>query len=105
MKKLPISKRVLLNKYKKEIDQLLDDCDWIDHIEDWRMIGTVAGIIAKKGLVFEEGELLKLYTKKVKSLKLTDQEWRDQYTNWNTGLPKIMDMIYEIIENKFGSSK
>ena len=42
---------------------------------------------------------------KVKSLKLTDQEWRDQYADWDTGLPKIIDMIYEIIENKFCGSK
>jgi hypothetical protein len=105
MTKLPITKKVLLSQYKRDINKMLDECDWIDHIEDWRMIGTIGDIITKKGLVFEEGELLKLYNKKVKSLKLTDQEWRDQYANWDTGLPKIIDMVYEIIENKFCGSK
>lgn len=48
MNKLPISKEELLNQYKKEINDLLDECDWIDHIDDWRMIGIVVEIFLKK---------------------------------------------------------
>ena len=105
MKKLPFTKKVLLNQYKRDINKILDDCDWIDHIEDWRMINTIVGVCEKKGLKIDGEVLGKEYKKKVKSLKLTDQEWRDQYADWNTGLPKIFDMVYEILENKFGSSE
>lgn len=105
MSKLPITKKALLTQYKKDINEMLDECDWIDYIEDWRMLNTIVWIFEKKGLKIDGKILSKEYKKKVKSLKLTTEQWREQYADWNTGLPKIFDMIYEIIENKFGSSK
>lgn len=105
MSKLPITKKALLTQYKKDINKMLDECDWIDYIEDCLMIGTIVEVCEKKGLKVNEKMLAKEYEKKIKSLNLTDQEWRDQYADWNTGLPKIFDMIYEILENKFAQVK
>ena len=105
MNKLPLTKEELLAQYKLDVDQLLDDCDWISYIDDWRMCGIVASILNRAGVPVSTNDLLKLYEEKVKSLNITDQEWRDQYADWNTGLPKIFDMIYEILENKFAQVK
>lgn len=101
MKKLPFTKKYLLKKYKKNINQLLDDCDWIDYIENWRMCGVISVICRNKGLIIDDEKLLKLYENKVKSLNVSNDEWREQYANWETGVPKIITLIYEILENKF----
>lgn len=105
MTKLLITKEELFVQYKIDVNQLLDECDWIDFIEDWRMCGLISDILNKKGIIVNADNLLKHYDAKVKSLNLTTQEWRDQYADWNVGLPKIFDIIYEILENKFGSSE
>jgi len=101
MSKLPLTKAFLLKQYKKDVNQMLDDCDWISFIDDWRMCGIISDICAKKGVEIDSNKLLKLYKAKVKSLKVTDEQWREQYASWDTGLPKIIDMIYEILENNF----
>lgn len=101
MKKLPFTKDYLLKQYKKDVNTLLDDCDWIDYIENWRMCDIISGVGTKKGFEINSKQLLKLYNIKVKSLKLTSDQWREQYSDWNTGLPKIINMVYEILENNF----
>ena len=99
MKKLPFTYKFLLKTYKKEINDLLDECDWITHIDNITICGTVASIANKKGLKVDEKELRKSYEIKVKSLKLTTAQWQAEYGNWDTGVPKIIAMIYEILEN------
>ncbi len=98
MKKLPFSKDELLEQYKQDLSELLDDCDWIDFVDDSRICWLVAGVCEKKGVVVDRKLLLKQYKNKVKSLKLTIEEWREQYATWETGVPKIMGLMYEIIE-------
>ena len=101
MTKLSITKEEILEQYKIDLDKLLDDCDWIDHVEDWRLCDLVRDVCVKKGLIVDSKYLLKRYEDKVKSLNLTDEQWRKEYANWETGLPKIFDIIYSILEESF----
>lgn len=105
MKTLPFTSDELLNQYKIDLNQLLDDCDWISTVEDWRLCSLVADVCTKKGVKVNSDKLLKLYNKKVKSLKLTTKQWHEQYGDWETGVPKIIGILYEIIKDKFGSSE
>lgn len=105
MTKLTFTQEELLAEYKKDLNDLLDECDWIDTVDDWRLCSLVSSICNKNGLEVDGNKLLKLYNKKVKLLKLTHQEWCEQYASWGTGMPKIIGLLYEIIENKFGSSE
>jgi hypothetical protein len=40
-----------------------------------------------------------LYEKKIESLNLTTEQYREEYADWNTGVPKLIGIIYDIIEN------
>jgi len=105
MKKLPFTQEELLNQYKKDIDEMLDICDWKSHIDDYDVISTISAICRENNLIVGEGYLMKKYKAKIKSLNLTDEEYRKEYADWNTGIPKLIGFIYEILENKLGSVK
>lgn len=105
MKKLPFTLDELVIQYKKDINEMLDICDWKSHIDDYDVISTISTICRENGLTIEEGFLMKKYKTKIKSLKLSDEEYRKEYADWNTGVPKLIGFIYEILENKFGSSE
>jgi hypothetical protein len=98
MSKLPFTKEFLLERYKNDINEMLDICDWKSTIEDYDICSTVADITKENGVDITSSELLDLYKNKIKSLNITDEKWKAEYRSWEEGVPKIIDMIYEIIE-------
>lgn len=78
---------------------MLDVCDWKSHIEDYDICDTVANICRQKKVKIGTSELLDLYKAKVKSLNLKEGQWQAEYGSWDEGVPKIIAMIYEILEN------
>jgi hypothetical protein len=98
MEKLPFTQEELLETYKKEINEMLDVCDWKSTIDNWDICSTAASIAEANGVSINPIKLLDLYEQKVSSLNLTDEQWRTEYGSWETGVPKIIAIIYEIIE-------
>ena len=96
-KKLPFTEAFLLKQYKKDINDMLDACDWISYIEDHHMICTVADICRKKGMKIDTEALGKKYDKYMESLKLTNEQYRAEYADWETGVPKLMKIFYKIL--------
>jgi hypothetical protein len=105
MKKLPFTKDELVEQYKKDIDEMLDICDWKSHIDDYDVINAISTVCRNNGLIIDSEYLSKEYKAKIKSLNLTTEEYRKEYADWNTGVPKLIGFIYEILENKFAQVK
>lgn len=97
MSKLTFSQEQLLEQYKENINEMLDICDWKSHIDDYDVITAVTSVCRKNGLIIDSKYLMKRYEEKIASLKLTDEEYRKEYADWNTGVPKLIGFIYEIL--------
>ena len=96
MGKLNITQDKLLKSYNKSLDLLLDECDWITHIDGESVCGIIVGLIIEKkiNVSITSEELYKLYDKHIEGLKLSDGEWQEKY-----GIPEIIEIIYSILES------
>lgn len=96
MTKLNFTKEDLEKRYRERLDTLLDDCDWITYVDGEMVCKLVVNSLKDFGMGVDYDTLYKLYTDNVKSLNLTDEEWRENY-----GIPEIISMLYEIVEKNF----
>jgi hypothetical protein len=96
MAKLNFTKEDLEKRYRERLDILLDDCDWITHVTGEMVCSLVVNSLKDFGISVDYDILFKFYHDNVKSLNLTDEEWRENY-----GIPEIISMIYEIVEKNF----
>jgi hypothetical protein len=93
---MKISRDELLEKYNTLIDSILDECDWKSSFTGEEVCGLVHHILKRddKEPNLSSEELYKLYSKKVDDLKISREEWVDKY-----GVPEIITMIYEILQD------
>jgi hypothetical protein len=94
---MKITRDELLEKYNTLIDNILDECDWKTHFTGEEICNLVHNILKRddKEPSLSPEDLYKTYSKKVKDLNLTREEWVEQY-----GVPEIITMIYEILEDQ-----
>jgi hypothetical protein len=89
-----ITKEELLVEYNMIINNILDECDWVTHFTGEEVCSNICR--ALKNLNFEylisRNELYEIYNTHVKSLNLTDEQWREQY-----GVTEIVYMIHYLI--------
>lgn len=99
MNKLPFSEEELLIRYNKALDVMLDECDWVTSVTGETVCGLVIGVLngPNECPSMTWAILHKLYNQEVKNLKVTDEEWRENY-----GIPEIIKIIYKILENNQG---
>ena len=95
MAKLPFSEKELLTRYNKALDEMLDECDWVTAVTGETICGLIIGVLSGENECpsMTWAKLHKLYIKEVKDLKVTDEEWRNNY-----GVPEIIKIIYKILE-------
>ena len=93
MGKLNFTKEELETKYREKLDSFLDDCDWITHVNGYMICSLVVNSLKDFKLETTTEKLYKMYSLKVKSLGLTDEEWRTTY-----GISEIIGLIYNLIE-------
>ena len=74
MRKLPFTKDELVEQYKKDIDEMLDICDWKSHIDDYDVINAISNVCSNNGLIIDSKYLSKEYKEKIASLNLTDEQ-------------------------------
>lgn len=91
---MKLTEKELLEKYNTTTDNILDECDWKTHFTGEEVCHLVHHILKENN---EEPSisaetLHEVYSLKVSSLKLTAEEWRENY-----GVPEIISMIYEIL--------
>ena len=96
MSKLNFTRKELETKYREKLDVFLDDCDWITHVNGYMICSLVVNSLKDFKLEIVTGELYERYSLKVKSLGLTDEEWRDTY-----GITEIIGLLYDLIEEEF----
>lgn len=95
MNELNITKEDLLARYRKRIDAILDVCDWKTSFDPPEICEIICGIIFETdGGIYNHRVILDLYLAKIKSLNLKKGEWQEKY-----GIPEIVYMIYDIIED------
>lgn len=97
MKKLPFTKDQLVEQYKTDINEMLDICDWKSHIDDSDVISSISTVCRNNGLIIDSDYLSKEYKSKIASLNLTDEQYRKEFADWNTVVPKLIGIIYEIL--------
>lgn len=95
MGKLTITKSKLLKEYKREVDEISEYLEnkTVFSAEDiCQIVGNIL-IENNVNVKINTNNLLKFYKNKVKSLKITNEEWRENY-----GIPEIITLIYDILE-------
>lgn len=96
MGNLKITEKKLLKEYNKMVLSICDDLEFKTHFEGYEICDIVHSILVFNDVeVMSSMDLYKLYSAKVKKLKLTDEEWRKTYD-----IPKIISMIYNILEQQ-----
>jgi len=95
MGKLSLTKAKLLKEYKSEVDEIAELLDWKTTFSGEEVCGIVFDILIKHKVQTKltAKKLYKLYSKKANSLNLSDGEWAKNY-----GIPEIITMIYNILE-------
>jgi dimeric dUTPase (all-alpha-NTP-PPase superfamily) len=93
MKKLNFTKEELEKKYNERLSTFLDDCEHVSYVTGDMVCSLVNLSLKDFGVELEYKKLYKLYIDKVKSLNLTDEEWREKY-----GIPEIISLIYDLVE-------
>jgi hypothetical protein len=97
MKKLNITKEELLLKYLSSMEELVDECDWITQITGEMVCGILVSVLIenKVNVFMSSTDLHEIYSKYVSDLNLSDEEWRNNYD-----IPKIIEILYNILETK-----
>jgi len=97
MEKLNITEGELLSKYIISLETLLDECDWITYIPSYMVCVLIVSVLLenKVNVFISSEELNNIYLNKVRELNLSDDEWNKSYD-----VPKIINMIYSILETK-----
>ncbi len=94
MGKLKITEKKLLKVYNKMIDAISDDLEFKTHFEGYEICDIVHSILVENDInIMSSNNLYKQYSAKVKSLNITDEEWRKNY-----GVAEIISLIYKILE-------
>ncbi len=95
--KLPITKEDLYEKYTKNLNQMLEECDWISVISSEQVSYFIHKTLLEIGIELDPDKIDEVYSNKVHSLNLTLDEWQKNYAS---DVPKIIGLIYEAIEEK-----
>lgn len=90
-----ITKEELLKQYTKEINDIAEECDWKYSFSGEEVCGIVHGILVKNKLKTKltPYTLHVIYAKKIEVMSISREEWVKKY-----GIPEIIDIIYNIIE-------
>lgn len=101
MSKLTITEEELLKSYIKRTDQIAEDCDWVTGFSGKDVCQIVMWLLEQKKVTttLTSDALYKLYDAKVKALNVSRETWSKEYANFELGVPKIINMIYEILED------
>ena len=79
------------------MEELVDECDWITQITSEMVCGILVSVLIenKVNVFISSTDLHEIYSKYVSDLKLSDEEWRNNYD-----IPKIIEILYNILETK-----
>jgi hypothetical protein len=94
--KLNISKEELQHLYEKELDDYLEQCDWVTYVRSEVVCGLVSTALGRLDVEIDSQGLHKIYSSEIEALNLKDGEW-----NLRFGVKEIIEMIYDIIEKNF----
>ena len=93
MRKLKITKEELEKLYNDELNDILEQCDWITYVDSFMVCRLVYLSLKRVDEEIDEDRLHEIYIAKIESLNLKDGEWSIRF-----GIKEIIDMIYDIIE-------
>lgn len=99
MEKLKITKSELVAEYRRKIDILTDECDWVTYIDSGMICSTIGDILTHVGNTINWKKLHEIYNKEVDALNLTNDEWVEQFPQ-----DKIIEFIYDILINQLDFS-
>lgn len=96
MENFNITKSELKALYEEELNDILEQCDWITYITPEHVCTIVSNVMSKKGYNVPYSELYELYTSEVKKIDVGPERWRREY-----GIKEIISIIYDIILKNF----
>jgi len=94
--KLPLSKEELKKHYDAQLNDILEQCDWITYVDSHLVCSTITLVLRKNNLEIDNHKLHELYISEIESMNLKDGEW-----NLTFGVCEIVNLIYDIIEKNF----
>ncbi len=98
MAQVKLTENELLKLYRKKIDKISDEYEWKTHFSGEEVCGLVCSILADKDKTFKvkPQDLYSVYSNEIEILEITDEEWVRTF-----GIPEIIALIYQILEDKF----
>lgn len=96
MENFNLTKSELQALYEEELNDILEQCDWITYITPEQVCTIVSNVMSKKGYNVPHSELYELYASEVKKINVGLERWRREY-----GIKEIISIIYDIILKNF----
>ena len=94
--KLNISKEDLEKLYNEELNDILEQCDWISYIDSHLVCRTITYALKRVGYDIDSKKLHEFYLSEIKSLNLKDNEWDLKF-----GQTDCISLVYDTIEKNF----
>lgn len=93
---MKITEDELFDKYNIMIDNILDECDWKTHFTSEEVCSLVHTILKENNEEpsISEEILHKMYSLKIDLLKITREEWVENY-----GIKEIINILYKLLES------
>jgi hypothetical protein len=97
MDKFKITKKSFKKQYNQTLDDYLDVCDWVTHIDDKSVCGFVYGILTKNDIdkPIPVEEFYDLYLEKYKQ-KLIDKNGDKMLS-----IEEVTDLVYDLLVELF----
>jgi hypothetical protein len=94
MSKIKITPTKLIYLYENELNLILEECDSISVIDGEMVCSILSMALKKEDIIIDSKLLYEKYSNVVKSLNLTDEEWRQQYD-----VKKIINLLLKGTKN------
>jgi len=94
--KLPISKEELKELYDVQLNDILEQCDWITYVDSRMVCHTISLALLKVNINIDYEKLHEYYKAEIERMNLKEGEWNVMF-----GVKQIVNLIYDLIEKNF----
>jgi len=96
MENFNLTKDELQALYREELNDILEQCDWITYVKPELICLVVSNVMNKKGYDVPCSELYELYDTEVKRINVSPETWQKEF-----GIEEIISIIYDILLKNF----
>jgi len=96
MENFNLTKSELEALYEEELNDILEQCDWVSYITPEHICIIISNLMNKKGFNVPYTELKGLYMAEVKKINVGAERWNREF-----GVKEIIDIMHDILLKNF----